>query len=233
MNMNQRAVLLLILIAVIIGSLGLAGVFHRHHPAPNPPEVNTPTVTFAIDPGHGGRDPGGVVGDVLEKNVNLAIAEKLAALVNEQPGLKPFLTRSSDVTVKNLDRLKSAEEAGAVLYLSIHTNSYTDPNVHGAETLVDDTRPKSDPSWLLAEAVQKALVAATGARDRGVRSQSLYLEHTKLPAVSVEVGFLTATDEGAKLLDPAYQDKIAHGLLNGIIAHLKETGALPNQNNSS
>ncbi len=233
MGMNRRAVLLLTLIAVILGSLGLAGVFNRHHPATTSTEIEAPTVTIAIDPGHGGRDPGGVVGDVLEKNINLAIAKKLAALVKEQPGLKPFLTRSSDVTVKNLDRLKSAEKAGAILYLSVHTNSYPDPSVHGAETLVDDTRPKDDPSWLLAESVQKALIATTGTRDRGVRSQSLYLEHTKLPAVSVEVGFLTATDEGVKLLDPAYQDKIAHGLLNGLITYLKETGVLSNQEGSS
>lgn len=228
MGMNRRAVLLLTVIAVILGSLALAGVFNRHHPAPPPAEVEVPTVTIAIDPGHGGRDPGGVAGDVLEKDVNLAIAKKLAALVEAQPGLKPLLTRSADVTVENLDRLRKAEEGKAVLYLSVHTNSYPDPSVHGAETLVDDTRPRDDPSWLLAESVQKAVTASTGARDRGVRSQSLYLEHTKLPAVSVEVGFLTSSEEGVKLLDPAYQDKIAHGLLNGIIAYLQTAGLLPN-----
>ena len=231
MAMNRRTVFLLILIAAIIGALGLAGVFNKHQPAPTPPKVETPTITIAIDPGHGGHDPGGVVGNVLEKDVNLAIAEKLATLIDKHSGLKSFLTRSSDVTVKNLDRLKSAEEAGAILYLSVHTNSYSDPHVHGTEVLVDDTRPKNDPSWLLAESVQKALVVATGTRDRGVKSQSLYLEHTRLPAVSVEVGFLTAADEGAKLLDPTYQDKIAHGLLNGIVTYLKETGALSNSDN--
>ena len=216
-------------IAIVIGSLALAGLFkHNTPPAPEPVvvEPDAPTVTVAIDPGHGGRDPGGVVGDVLEKDVNLEIANRLAELVDAQPGLKALLTRTSDVSVDNQLRLQLAEGAGAVLYLSVHINSYSDPSVHGAETLVDETRTKDDPSWRLAELVQKDLIAATGTRDRGVKQQGLYLEHTKLPAVSVEVGFLTSTEERAKLLDPAYQDKIARGLLQGIIDYLHSTGEL-------
>ncbi len=221
--------MLIIVIVVVIGSLALAGVFNRHTPpAPEPVVVGpvAPVVTVAIDPGHGGRDPGGVVGDVLEKNVNLEIANRLAELVDAQPGMKAVLTRTTDVSVDNQLRLQLAEGAGAVLYLSVHVNSYDDPSVNGAETLVDDTRTKDGPSWKLAESVQNALVAATGARDRGVRQQGLYLQHTKLPAVSAEVGFLTSTEEGPKLLDPAYQEKIAQGLLQGIIDYLHATGEL-------
>lgn len=227
--MNRRAVAVIVVIVAVIGGLGLAGVFRHHSPPPPPPPhpVQAPAITVAIDPGHGGRDPGGVVGDVLEKDVNLAIATKLAALIDAYPRLHALLTRTTDVTVDNLARLHAAEAANAVLYLSVHANSYTDPHVHGAETLVDDTRPPSDPSWKLAELVQKELVAATGARNRGVQKQALYLQHTKLPAVSVEVGFLTSPDERAQLLDPAYQDKVARGLLTGIVDYLRATGKLP------
>ena len=227
--MTRRGKVLIIVIVVVIGSLAIAGVFNRHTPpAPEPVVVEpvAPVVTVAIDPGHGGRDPGGVVGDVLEKNVNLEIANRLAELVDAQPGLKAVLTRTTDVSVDNQLRLQLAEGAGAVLYLSVHVNSYDDPSVNGAETLVDDTRAKDGPSWKLAESVQNALVSATGARDRGVRQQGLYLQHTKLPAVSAEVGFLTSTEEGPKLLDPAYQEKIAQGLLQGIIDYLHATGEL-------
>ena len=188
-----------------------------------------PVVTVAIDPGHGGRDPGGVAGDVLEKDVNLEIANRLAELIDAQSGLKAILTRTADVTVDNQLRLQLAEGAGAVLYLSVHINSYDDPSVHGAETLVDDTRAQDDPSWELAESVQNALIAATGARDRGVRSQGLYLKDTELPAVSAEVGFLSSTEERAKLLDPAYQEKIAQGLLQGVLDYLHATGQLKEQ----
>ncbi len=230
--MTKRGILLIAVVVIVIATLAVSGVFkHRTPPAPEPVVVQPekPDITIAIDPGHGGRDPGGVVGDVLEKNVNLEIANRLAELVDAQAGLKAVLTRTTDVTVDNRLRLQLAEGAGAVLYLSVHTNSYDDPSVHGAETLVDDTRAKDGPSWKLAEAVQNALIAATGARDRGVKKQGLYLEHTKLPAVSAEVGFLTSTDERAKLLDPAYQDKIAQGLLQGILDYLHATGELKEQ----
>jgi N-acetylmuramoyl-L-alanine amidase len=67
--------------------------------------------------------------------------------------------------------------------------------------------------------------SSTGARDRGVKSQGLYLQHTTLPAVSVEVGFLTCPEERTKLLDPTYQDQIAQGILKGILNYLNAVGA--------
>ncbi len=225
-DMNRRIALLVAVIAIIFLSLALSGVFRHRSPAPQPAAVEqpqAPAVIIALDAGHGGRDPGGVVGDVLEKDINLEIVNRIAALAESDPGLKPALTRTSDVTVDNLDRLQRAEEAGAVIYVSIHTNSYDDPSVHGAQTMVDDTRSPDDASWLLAESVQTALIATTGARDRGVQSQALYLQHTKLPAISVEVGFITSSDERPKLLSPAYQDKIARGILSGIVAYLDTT----------
>ena len=232
--MTKRGIVVIVVI-VLTGILAVSGVFkHRTPPAPEPVVINqqkpeNPDITIAIDPGHGGRDPGGVVGDVLEKNVNLEIANRLAELVDAQSDLKAVLTRTSDISVDNQLRLQLAEGAGAALYISVHINSYSDPGVHGAETLVDDMRAKDDPSWTLAESVQKALIAATGTRDRGVKQQGLYLEHTKLPAISVEVGFLTSPEERAKLLDPAYQDKIARGLLQGILDYLQTTEQIKKQ----
>lgn len=224
--MNRRILILPILVAVVLGALALARVFRGEPPTPPIVEKEIPTVTIAIDPGHGGRDPGGVAGDVLEKDINLAISHKLGELIDAYPGLKPYLTRSTDLTVVNLDRLSEAEAAGAIIYVSVHANSFDDPGVYGAETLVDSTCSDGDPSWTLAESVQKGLVAATGTRDRGVRCQSLYLKHTDLPAVSVEVGFISSSDEGKKLLDPDYQDKIARGILDGIISYLRLQGTI-------
>jgi N-acetylmuramoyl-L-alanine amidase len=222
--MKKIGVLLLI-VAVVLISLLFAGVFKRPssevQPVTAEPEV--PSVTIVLDPGHGGRDPGAVAGDVLEKDVNLEIVKRLKALAEAEPRLNPVLTRTADVTVDKLARIRLADEVGAALYLSVHINAFDDPEVHGAETWVDATRAPDDQSWLLAESVQHALAAATGARDRGVRSQELYLQHTTLPAVSVEVGFLTCPEERAKLLDPAYQEKIAQGILNGILDYLDAT----------
>jgi N-acetylmuramoyl-L-alanine amidase len=227
--MTRRGIALLVLIAVIIGSLALAGVFKRSAPPAEPPvvtEPERPVVTIGLDPGHGGRDPGGVAGEVLEKDLNLQIVNRLVELLKQEPQIEAVLTRTSDITVDNELRLELAEKAGAVIFLSVHVNSFSDEGVHGVETLVDDTRAQDDPSWKLAELVQHSLIDSTQARDRGVRSQSLYLQHTKLPAVSAEVGFLSSPEEREKLLDSAYQDKIAQGLLQGIIDYLQEAGEL-------
>lgn len=229
--MKRILIALFIVMVVVIVSLLLAGVFKR--PAPDTQPVTTepeaPSVIIVLDPGHGGRDPGAVVGDILEKDVNLEIVKKVRELVEAQPRLKPVLTRTTDVTVDKLERIQLADEVGAALYLSIHVNAFDDPEVNGAETWVDDTRPPGDESWKLAVSVQDALVAATGARDRGIRSQELYLQHTTLPAVSVEVGFLTSLEERAKLLDSAYQDRIAQGILEGILDYLNTATTLLDQ----
>lgn len=219
----KRILIALLIVAVIITvSLLLAGVFRRPSPEVQPVtrEPQEPFVIIVLDPGHGGRDPGAVVGDILEKDVNLEIVKKVRGLIEAQPRLKPVLTRATDVTIDKLHRTQLADDIGAVLYLSIHVNAFDDPEVNGAETWVDDTRPPGDESWKLANSVQDALVAATGARDRGIRSQELYLQHTTLPAVSVEVGFLTCPEERAKLLDSTYQDRIAQGILKGILDYL-------------
>ncbi len=219
--------MLLLVVAVVLIALLFAGVFKRPSSDVQPVVVEPegPSVTIVLDPGHGGRDPGAVAGDVLEKDVNLAIIERLKNLAELEPRLNPILTRTADVTVDKLDRIHLADEVEAALYLSVHTNAFGDPGVHGAETWIDDTRTPGDPSYLLAESVQDALVDATGARDRGVESQGLYLQHTTLPAVSVEVGFLTCPEERAKLLDPTYQDQIAQGILKGILDYLEAVGA--------
>lgn len=220
-----------VVVIVVVLSLALAGAFRR---SPETVEVAVavpvrPAVIIVLDPGHGGRDPGAVVGDFLEKDINLEIVSRVKALADAHPNLAPVLTRELDVYVEKTDRVQLADQVGAALYLSIHVNACDYPEVHGVETWVDDTRASDDPSWILATAVQDAVVEATAARDRGIRSQQLYLRHTSLPAASVEVGFLTCNDERAKLLDPVYQDQIAHGIVNGILTFLEASKILPTE----
>jgi len=177
-------------------------------------------LTVVVDPGHGGKDPGAQVAGVDEKDLNLAIALRLLSLADGHPRLRVILTRTSDRYVGLVDRVRFAENVGAVLYLSIHANACSDPAVCGVETYVDDSRPPQDPSWSLAWAVQAAVCAASGAADRGVRSQRLYLRHTELPAVLVEVGYLTCPAERRKLSSPSYQERIAQGVFQGILDFL-------------
>ena len=181
-----------------------------------------PTVTVVLDPGHGGRDPGGVAEGILEKELNLAIVERMQAIIgSDYPELETVLTRRMDIFVDKLDRVKRAEEVGAALYVSIHVNACDYPEVYGAETWVDEARSEEDDSWILARCIQDALIEATETRDRGVKSGDLYLHHLAIPSVSVEVGFLTCAEERAKLIAPGYQEHIAEGIIQGILTYLE------------
>ena len=175
-----------------------------------------PVYTIAIDAGHGGRDPGAVADDVQEKDINLEIVNILRELIDEQPDMQAFQVRTLDMFIELEDRIARAEEAGADLYLTVHVNSYSDGGPEGVETIVDSTREAGDDSWILAELIQDGVVNATGARDRGTRSQESYLQRTEMPAAYIETGFITNDAERAKLIDPAYQQLIAEGILAGI-----------------
>ncbi len=81
-------------------------------------------VIIVIDPGHGGKDPGAIGYDgVEEKKVVLAIALRLAALVNNEPNMKAVLTRKGDYFVPLMDRLKLARRGKGDLFISIHADS--------------------------------------------------------------------------------------------------------------
>lgn len=82
-------------------------------------------------------------------------------------------------------------------------------------------------SMALAESVQSHLVGATGAKDRGVRSNLYYvLRNARIPAILVEIGFVNHPHEGPRLTDSAYQDRLADGLAEGILAFLRNGGAI-------
>jgi N-acetylmuramoyl-L-alanine amidase len=113
-------------------------------PASAPPVAPTFTapvhgrdIVVAIDAGHGGKDPGahGPKG-AYEKNVTLAIAKKLAALVDQQPGMKAVLTRDSDVYVELKERFEKARDADADLFVSIHCDASRDKSADGATVYV-------------------------------------------------------------------------------------------------
>ncbi len=178
-----------------------------------------PPLLVVVDAGHGGEDPGAVVAGVREKDIVLDIVHRVFELARGGP-VEVVLTRATDRYVDLVERVRFAEEVGATLYLSVHANSLSDPRVRGIEVWVDNTRARGDPSWALARAVLEALIRETGAADRGVRSQKLYLRHTKLPAALVEVGYLSNPTDRRLLLDPDYRARLAKGILEGIYAFL-------------
>ena len=102
-----------------------------------------------IDPGHGGHDPG-VQGYAVEKDVTLAIARRLAALLEERLGAETLLTRTDDTTLSLSDRTARANSEGADLFVSIHANANPTGRLHGIETYYLDNAADHATSRLAA-----------------------------------------------------------------------------------
>jgi N-acetylmuramoyl-L-alanine amidase len=90
-------------------------------------------VVVAIDPGHGGEDPGAIGPSGLrEKDVVLAVALKLRERINSVPGMRAMLTRDDDYFVPLYDRVRKARRVQADLFVSIHADAFMTPAAHGA-----------------------------------------------------------------------------------------------------
>jgi N-acetylmuramoyl-L-alanine amidase len=109
------------------------------------------SIVIAIDAGHGGNDPGahGPHG-TEEKKVTFAIAKKLEALINEQPGMKAVMIRKGDYFVGLRDRMQIARAAKADLFVSIHADAFQNADVKGASVFTLSTRGASSEAarWL-------------------------------------------------------------------------------------
>ncbi len=102
------------------------------------------TLVIAIDPGHGGKDPGAIgPKGTREKDITLAIAKRLAALVAKEPGMRPYLTRDKDSFVPLRKRMSKARAEGADLFISIHADAFEDAAVR----ICPRTPPWSTAAW--------------------------------------------------------------------------------------
>ncbi|QAY66107.1 N-acetylmuramoyl-L-alanine amidase family protein [Paenibacillus protaetiae] len=174
--------------------------------------------TVVIDAGHGGTDPGAqsILSGKWEKETNLSIALKVKALLDKEPLINAQMTRSTDVFVELDERVNIAQKLKADLFLSIHANS-SSPSASGTETYYTRANSKT-----LAETVHKYLIKGTGLKDRGVKTANYRVtKATTMPAILMETGFVTNSNDAAILFDPAKQQVIAQSIVQGIKAYLK------------
>ncbi len=214
--MNKRGYIAIAVIVLLAAAAVAYFVFLRPSAGDKSPASAKGKVVVALDAGHGGTDPGAVSGDFNEKVVNLAVMKKVAAVLASDPQIRTITTRTVDVLIPLEERIRIAVDGGASIYVSMHVNSFAQSDVSGIETWVDTTRKPADPTWTFAAMMQDALSAATGARNRGIRTQESYTQRTTMPAVTVEMGYITNPAERALLFDSAYQDKLAAGIAAGI-----------------
>lgn len=188
-------------------------------------------ITIVIDSGHGGMDPGKIASDgTLEKDINLAIAQKLQIYL-EAADIRTVMTRTTDMglyeesasnkKVQDMkNRIALMEEHHADLVVSIHQNSYSDSSVHGAQVFYYTT---SMTSKKLAETLQDVLVADVDPDNhRKAKANDSYylLKKTSCPIVIVECGFLSNPGEAEKLKSEGYQDQLAWALHMGILEYI-------------
>lgn len=184
-------------------------------------------VTIVIDPGHGGPDTGAIgPAGTREKNNTLAIGLKLAGLLRSA-GAQVIMTRSTDVTpaegtyseLSDLQaRVKIANDQNADLYISLHNDAFSNPDVGGISTFYSSSSPVATQSQALATSIQSELVKAISLNSRGVKDAAFYvIKNTKMPAVLVEVGFISNPTEEQLLLTSDFQSKAALGVYQGIL----------------
>lgn len=177
-----------------------------------------PYFIVVLDAGHGGDDPGATVGETYEKDINLAVALLVQKQLAGQENIIVKMTRTEDVFVPLSERAAYANTEEADLFVSIHANALeNNTDYSGVFTFY---HPKKYSSQKGANLIQKAVISATGATDRGVRSEDYaVLRETEMPAVLVETGFMTCPAELALLVDGDYQCQLADGITQGIIEY--------------
>ena len=188
--------------------------------------------TVIIDAGHGGRDGGASADDdgTLEKDLNLAVAKKLEALL-KTANVRVVMTREHDVELASPDsdhkkrddlnaRLAIAEEAENAIFVSIHMNKFPVAKYNGLQVYYS---PNHEKSATLAERIQSDAAAwNTGnARRPKAADDNIYLlYHMEIPAVLVECGFLSNYEEKELLKTDAYQKKLAVSIYTSLLQYL-------------
>lgn len=175
-------------------------------------------ILVALDAGHGGEDEGSSRGGVLEKTVNMQIVHAVETQLADM-GYQVLLIREKDEEISLEERVQTANEAGAHIYVSVHQNACEEKssNVSGVEVWYNAEKAENG-SKRLAQLIQNDCVLYTQAKDRGlVEDESLVvIRETKMPACLVETGFLSNTAERELLVKPEYQQRIAEGIVSGI-----------------
>lgn len=160
---------------------------------------------------------------VAEYKLNLVIAKKVKEELIDR-GYEVFMIReTNDVNLSNRERAEMANESGADLFIRIHADGSTDPDVNGASTLYpSEDNPYvselSDPSYDLSKYIIDAICEQTGAKNRGAiaRDDMSGINWCSLPVSIIEMGYMSNKKEDKLMQTEDYQDKIVQGICDGI-----------------
>jgi N-acetylmuramoyl-L-alanine amidase len=183
------------------------------------------STTLKIKDGGGTR---GIVTGLSEAHLNLRVAIRVRTLL-ERAGVRVVMTRTTTAgkSIGNIARARIANDARAALFLRIHADGSPSRNTRGTHTLY----PAFHPGWTddiyaaskrAAQIVQAEEVRALGFPDAGLQERSDYtgFNWSNVPAILVEMGFMTNPTEDRLLATRAYENRAARGLCRGTLRFL-------------
>ncbi|MBV9233949.1 MAG: N-acetylmuramoyl-L-alanine amidase [Candidatus Eremiobacteraeota bacterium] len=192
-----------------------------------PRETYVPTNPrlIVLDPGHGGSDRGTIHGGVAEAELTLDMAKRLRDILTAL-GWQVKLTRTTDTDVYAPNdsphdelqaRVDVANHAGARCFVSIHANAFINAGPYGTTLYISKAQ-----DYALAHSIE-ARLADDGTKDDGIIKAHYYVTfHTKMPAVLIETAFLSNPSDYALLTSPAWRQKVAQEIAQGIEQYARE-----------
>ena len=188
------------------------------------PDIKKKNSLVIIDPGHGGPDPGAIgIRGIRETDVVLDVSKRVKQLLSEK-GVRVRLTRKSEIDLDLPPRVSFANRTGADIFVSIHANASQGKkrNINGLETFYY----RGWKGRLLAKRIQKHILRVSpGSPDRGVKQGKFYvIKNTRMPAVLVEIGFLTGRLDARRLEQSMHRKRIAFAIAKGILEYLSKVG---------
>lgn len=235
MKIGKKSIIAIITAFLIILSAMLYLTFMANFSAAEASSMPITQKTVIVDAGHGGDDGGAIgIDGTVEKDINLDIALKLEKILKFY-GFNVIMTRTQDVMTcdDGLDSLRKRKISDIhnrfelmrkhpdAIFISVHQNKFEDSSQHGTQVFYSENDERSKE---LAEAIQTSVTLTLQRKnDRVVKKSGsgIYLlYHAKIPAVLVECGFISNSDEEKKLKDESYRMKLAILIADGLLKYL-------------
>lgn len=195
--------------------------------------IGSKGIVIAVDPGHGGRDPGKIgINGALEKDINLSIAIKVKEQL-ENNGYTVVMTREEDIGLyseedsnKNLadlrNRVDLINNSDPEVTISIHQNSFDQEDCKGAQVFYFGGSEKSETFAHIIQEQIKSSIQSDNTRIAQSETSYYMLKNTYGTIIIVECGFLSNYEEANLLIQDSYQDKMAEAIYLGIETYMQE-----------
>ncbi len=176
-------------------------------------DVNGRDLVIAVDAGHGGQDPGALGrGGTREKDVTLAIARRLAAAIDAEPGMRAVLIRDGDYFITLGGRTRKARQLGADMFVSVHADSVLKRDVSGSSVYVLSLRGASDEAarWLAASENAADLKGGVSLDDKDDLLASVLLDVTQKESVSSSVEAADSVLASLRRIGTVHRPRVQH-----------------------